>query len=89
MERELFEKLQLIAEAYGKTSDLRSYVKNGNGMYLDESNREIRFNYIPDRQEAARIAQDIIAAMKEYGYSAVIAHETKCTQIMYECVIKY
>ena len=66
MERELFEKLQLIAEAYGKTSDLRSYVKNGNGMYLDESNREIRFNYILDRQEAARIAQDIIAAMKEY-----------------------
>lgn len=50
MERELFEKLQLIAEAYGKTSDLRSYVKNGNGMYLDESNREIRFNYILDRQ---------------------------------------
>lgn len=89
MEKELLEKLQLISEAYGKTSDLRSYVKNGNGMYLDESNREIRFNYILDKQEAARIAQDIIAAMKEYGYSAAIAHETKCTQIMYECVIKY
>ena len=74
MEKELLEKLQLISEAYGKTSDLRSYVKNGNGMYLDESNREIRFNYILDKQEAARIAQDIIAAMKEYGYSAAIAH---------------
>lgn len=76
MERELFEKLQLIAEAYGKTSDLRSYVKNGNGMYLDESNREIRLLH-PCRQEAAMNSADIIAAMKEYGYSAVIAHETE------------
>ena len=29
MEKELFEKLQLIAENYDKTSDLRSYVQNG------------------------------------------------------------
>ncbi len=89
MEKELLEKLQLIAESYGKTSDLRSYVKNGNGMYLDESNREIRFNYILDKQEAARIAQDIIDVMKEFGYSAIIVRDKKCTEIMYECVLRY
>ena len=89
MEKELFEKLQLIAESYDKTSDLRSYVQNGKGMYLDEQKQEIKFNYIVDKPEAKRLAQDIIAAMHEFGYTTVIVENRKCTQIMYECVLKY
>ena len=89
MERELFEKLQLIAEHYEKTSDLCSYVRNGNGMVLNEEKREIKFNYILDEQEAMRLASDVIAAMKEFGYSAVIVDDKKCTKYMHECVLKY
>ena len=27
--------------------------------------------------------------MKEFGYSAIIVRDKKCTEIMYECVLRY
>ena len=89
MEKELFEKLQFIAEKYGKTSDLRTYVINGNRMYLDEINQEIKFNQISDAKKADSLKEEIISAMVEYGYSASFAGKIPCTMILNEYIIKY
>ncbi len=89
MEKELFEKLQLIAEKYGKTSDLQTYAFNGNGMCLNEQAREIKFNHILDKPGAQQLAEDIICAMKEFHYSAELVYEHKHTNILYEYTIRY
>ena len=89
MEKELFEKLQFIAEKYGKTSDLRTYVRNGNGMFLDEKNQKIKFNQTLDRKLGKKIAAEIITTMNKYGYISEIISEEKCTPIVFEYIIKY
>ena len=89
MEKELFEKLQLIAEKHGKTSDLQTYVLNGNGMCLNEQEREIKFNHISDKAGAQQLVEDIICVMKDFHYAAELVNEQKHTYILYEYKIRY
>lgn len=89
MEKKLIEKLQLIAECNGKTSNLQTDIKNGHGMCLDENIRVIKFNHILDKNGAMKIVEDIISAMREFGYSARLHSEHLCTQIITEYIIKY
>lgn len=89
MEEKLIEKLQLIAEKYGKIDDLHTYVGNGKDMYLDESKEELIFNHVFDADKAKTIAAEIIEAMREFGYSARVVDEKQLTDIMREYTIKY
>lgn len=89
MNNKLKEKLQGIASKYGKDPDLSTYVRNGNALYLDEANREITFNHVLDEATAKKIKDEIIAAMKEFGYHAEAVREAKLSSIVTEYVIKY
>lgn len=89
MNNKLKEKLQGIALKYGKDPDLNMYVRNGNALYLDEANREITFNHVLDEATAKKIKDEIIAAMKEFGYHAEAVREAKLSSIVTEYVIKY
>lgn len=89
MNNKLKEKLQGIASKYGKDPDLSTYVRNGSSLYLDEANREITFNHVLDEAAAKKIIDEIIAAMKEFGYHAEAVREAKLSSIVTEYVIKY
>lgn len=88
MEKELIEKLQLIAHEYGKAA-LDSAYSNGHGMCLDEKAQIIKFSQALDQNRGREIASKIITAMNEYGYIAKIISDGKCTPIVYEYIIKY
>ena len=88
MEKELIEKLQLIAHEYGKAA-LDSAYSNGHGMCLDEKAQIIKFSQALDQKLGKKIASEIITTMNEYGYISEIISEKKCTPIVYEYIIKY
>lgn len=89
MEKELIEKLRSIAQKYEKISSLDVCVKNGNGMCLDEENRTLKFEHTLDRGRAEKIADEILAAMREFGYDASLFSKEKCTDVVWEYTIRF
>lgn len=89
MERQIIDRLSLIAEASGKTFD-RTYSSalNGNMMTFVPEEKQIKFTHFSDLDGGKALANTIMEALASFGYSSgYISRRTKDS--IFEYVISY
>lgn len=90
VKKELIEKLQMIAEASGKTmDDTYSNSLNGNMMTVCEKERQIKFTHYSDRKGGDDLARVIIDEMQVFSYKARLESVEISIDPIWEFIITY